>query len=471
MSAAQSQPELDALKRFIQAWAESKRTGQVAQGADVNGDGLLDFRDAVVAINRVLARGGTTERISVSSAGVQANGDCDFPSLSPDGRYVVFHSYASSLVPGDTNGLCDVFVRDRSSGVTERISVASDGREANGASFVWRPSVSADGRYVVFVSDADNLVPRDYNGQLFSDAFLHDRAARQTVLVDVATNGEQGEYDADHTCISADGRYVAFESPSGNLVPDDTNWCWDVFIRNLVTGQTARVSVSTTGTQGNDTSESPYISADGRYVAFESFASNLVPNDHNRSCDIFVHDCATGVTERVSVPSGGGEANDSSFAPSISADGRYVAFESRASNLVPNDTNDRSDIFVYDRHTGLIKRVSVSSTGEQANNGSTDAHISADGRYVVFVSYASNLVPGDTNHLSDVFVHDMATGETVRVSVSSSGEQANGDSYHPFISADGRFIVFACAASNLVPGDTNDAVDIFIHDRWPWLGR
>jgi Tol biopolymer transport system component len=262
--------------------------------------------------------------------------------------------------------------------------------------------------------------------------------------------------------ISADGRYVAFHSDASNLVPGDTNGTWDIFVHDRLTGQTTRVSVASDGTQGNNGSGDPSISADGRYVAFTSEASNLVPGDTNGTWDIFVHDRVTGQTTRVSVASDGSEGYGSSFSSSISADGRYVAFSSWASNLVPGDTNGWADVFVHDRVTGQTTRVSVASDGTEGNHVSLLPSISADGRYVAFSSWASNLVPGDTNEVQDIFVHDRLTGQTSRVSVASGGTEGNGASEFPSISADGRYVAFYSAASNLVPGDTNGTWDIFV---------
>ena len=235
-----------------------------------------------------------------------------------------------------------------------------------------------------------------------------------------------------------------------------------MFVHDTVTGTTTRVSVDSTGTQANSSSIDPAISADGRYIAFESSASNLVPGDTNSDVDVFVHDTVTGTTTRVSVDSTGTQANSQSFDPAISADGRHITFGSNATNLVPGDTNGRTDVFVHDAVTGTTTRVSVDSTGTQANSSSFDPAISADGRHITFESSASNLVPGDTNISPDVFVHDTLTGTTTRVSVDSTGTQANGNSFEPAISADGRHIAFESFASNLVPGDTNSTTDVFV---------
>jgi Tol biopolymer transport system component len=409
---------------------------------------------------------GFTTRVSVATDGTEGNNWSLWPSMSADGRYVAFESLANNLVPGDTNRCYDVFVHDRLTGQTTRVSVASSGQEGNGGSYA--PCISADGRSVTFLSSADNLVPGDTNG--YDDVFVHDRLTGQTTRVSVASSGQQASEGSFAPRISADGRYVAFESDAPNLVAGDTNHRRDIFVHDCVTGQTTRVSVSSSGEQANADCYDPAISADGRYVAFWSRADNLVPGDTNLAYDVFVHDRLTGQTTRVSVATGGGQANDNSDSPSLSADGRYVAFVSHADNLVGGDTNHRRDIFVHDCATGQTTRVSVSSRGAQGNNDSWGPSISADGRYVTFTSYADNLVPGDTNGQSDVFVHDRLTGTTTRVSAPTGGGQ--GDSLSGDVSpmsADGRYVAFVSNADNLVPRDTNGGLDVFVHDRWPWL--
>jgi uncharacterized membrane protein len=398
------------------------------------------------------------QRVSVASDGTQANNGSGPAAISADGRYVAFESLASNLVSGDTNGVRDIFVRDRYTGQTTRVSVASDGTQGNANSFA--PSLSADGRYVAFESVASNLVSGDTNSR--EDAFVHDRQTGQTTRVSVAGDGSQGNERSARPVISADGRYVAFGSVASNLVSGDTNNFFDVFVHDRQTGQTTRVSLASNGTQGNEGSAQPAISADGRFVAFLSIATNLVSGDTNNSMDVFVHDRQTGQTTRVSVASGGTQANSNSLTPNISADGRFVAFESAASNLVSGDTNNANDIFVHDRQTGQTTRVSITSNGTQANNTSNFAAISADGRFVVFNSNASNLVSDDTNNFFDVFIHDRQAGQTNLLSVALNGAQGNNSSRRPAVSANGRFVVFESLATNLVGGDTNATFDIFV---------
>jgi hypothetical protein len=407
----------------------------------------------------------TTTRVSVSTGGMQGNeGGSLFPFISATGRFVAFESTSSNLVLGDTNGL-DVFVHDRDTGQTTRVSVSSLGSPGNNSSY--SGPLSADGRFVAFRSWASNLVPGDTNGA--QDIFVHDRQTGETTRVSVSSSGAQGNGDSwFQVCLSDDGRFVGFMSYASNLVPGDTNGALDIFVHDRQTDQTTRVSVSSSGTQGNGPSWFPSISADGRFVAFNGGASNLVGGDTNGLYDAFVHDRQTGQTTRISIASSGAQSNGDSWNPtSISADGRFVAFNSEASNLVVGDTNGFQDAFVHDRQTGQTTRVGVSSSGAQGNSHSYCTAISADGRSVAFFSEASNLVVGDTNGFEDAFVHDRQAGQTTRVSVSSSGAQTNGSSgTSNSISSDGRSVPFYSVASNLVPGDTN-GWDIFVHDREP----
>ena len=411
----------------------------------------------------VLAAQGDTIRISVSTGGTQGNNHSYGPSISSDGRYVAFTSTASNLVAGDTNGMSDVFVFDRLTGTTTRVSVDSNGGQANlNSNF---PSISNDGRYVAFVSDATNLVTGDTNGM--NDVFVHNLVTGETTRVSVDSAGAQAN-DLSYSVpsISSDGRLVAFDSAASNLVAGDTNGRYDIFVHDRTTGETMRVSVDSGGVQGDHDSTVPSISPDGRYVLFDSYASNLVAGDTNGVEDVFVHDRTTGRTTRVSVDSGGAQANNysNSYGPCISSGGRFVAFTSAASDLVDDDTNGATDIFVHDRTTGDTSRVSVSSSGTQGDDDSIYASISPDGRYVAFESQAKNLVTRDTGGLANIFAHDHTTGATTLVSAASSGEASNDQSYSPSISSGGRYVAFQSYASNLVDGDTNAAEDVFVHE-------
>jgi len=427
---------------------------------------MLVAASLVWSVAAAAAAPGTTERVSVASDGTQGNSISALSSVSGDGRYVAFNSPASNLVPGDTNGTIDVFVHDRAAGATTRVSVATDGTQGDrGSSF---PSISGDGRYVAFHSAATNLVPGDSTAT-GDDVFVHDRATGTTTLASVAMGGgPAGGAENDFpAAISGDGRYIAFVG-GNNLVPGDTNGTLDVFVHDRVTGSTERVSVASDGSQGNFGGVDPAISSDGRYVAFSSRSTNLVPGDTNGASDVFVRDRAAGTTGRVSVATDGTEGDSPSggnAANAVSGDGRYVAFTSSASNLVPGDTNGTGDIFVHDRATGTTSRVSVATDGTQSNGSSRRPAVSGDGRYVAFGSSASNLVPGDTNGAEDVFVHDRAAGTTARVSVATDGTESNGGSGGAAINGDGRYVSFSSSASNLVAGDTNGTTDVFVRDR------
>ncbi len=414
-------------------------------------------RPLVVAQNRA----GITTRISVSSDGTQGNEFSADPVLSGDGRYVVFISLASNLVAGDTNGVKDAFVHDRQTGLTSRVSVNSSGAQSNGeAAFL---AMSADGRYVAFESSGSDLVAGDTNG--FKDVFVYDRQTGLNSRVSVSSDGAQGNFDSRYPNLSADGRFIVFFSLSSTLVAGDTNGFTDVFVHDRQTGVTSRVSVSSEGVQANYGSSNAVISADGRYVAFESMAYNLVTSDNDLLSDIFIHDRQTGVTSLVSVRSDGTKGNRSSHFPSLSGDGRYVAFDSEATNLVDDDINGCYDVFLHDQQTGLTTRISVAPDGSEANGDSVNPVLSADGGYVAFTSLASNLIAGDTNHRHDIFVRDLQAGATTRITVSSDGTQANHYSEYPAISSNGRYVAFQSFASNLVTGDTNNKYDVFIHDR------
>ena len=295
------------------------------------------------------------------------------------------------------------------------------------------------------------------------DVFVHDQQTGETSRASISSDGTQANDSSYAPSISADGHFIAFHSYASNLVSDDLNMEADVFVYNQDTGETRRISVASDGTEGNSDSVNPSISADGRFIAFSSYASNLVDDDTNGVNDIFIHDQQTGETIRISKSSDGTQGNNTSDYPSISADGRFVAFESQASNLVPNDTNGVKDVFVHDQQTGETIRSSVASDGLQGDRESDSPSISADGRYVAFSSNADNFVPGGVI-TNNIFVHDKQTGETVDISMTSDGIQGNRSSDYPSMSANGQYVAFESLATNFVPGDTNDRRDIFVSE-------
>ena len=421
---------------------------------------LVSTCAAVLCVGRA-ALAQTMERASVSSLGVEGNSVSQIPAISGDGRFVAFESSATNLVPGDTNGMLDIFVRDRQNGTTERASVSTGGIQAS--SNCSRASISGDGRFVAFESFASNLAVGDTNASV--DIFVRDRQLGACERVSVSAAGAQGNADSITPSISADGRTVAFESNASNLVAGDANGTYDIFVRDRQSGTTELISVDSSGAQGNGISYSPVISADGRFVAFVSVATNLVAADTNAAGDIFVRDRLAGTTERVSISNAGAQANAASHSASISADGRCVAFASSAWNLVPNTGGG---VFVRDRQLARTECASVDSSGAWGGGDQFNS-ISADGRFVAFWSSVSNIVAGDTNGMLDVFVRDRGTATTERISVDAFGVEGNGHSYGGEISADGRFVAFESQATNLVAGDTNSNRDIFVHERGPDL--
>jgi Tol biopolymer transport system component len=402
-----------------------------------------------------------TQRISVGTAGAEGDSYSQIASVSADGRYVAFESQATNLIPGDVNGVSDVFVHDRSTGTTILVSADSSGHIGNGDSR--SASISADGRFVAFQSYASNLIPVDANGDY--DVFVRDLQAGTTEWVSISAGGGSPNGRSFAPAISSDGRYVAFHSEASNLILGDTNGVEDVFVRDRVAGTSERVSVDSAGVQANQISFSAEISPDGRFVGFQSFATNLVPGDTNGQRDIFLRDRQAGTTERVNVTTGGGQVGGQCFSFAISADGRYVAFSHDSDDLVPADTNVRVDAFLRDRQADTTERISVTSGEGQADGHSYATSISDDGRYVAMESNAGNLVAGDTNSTWDVFVRDVQLGTTQRVSVDSGGAQANQLGRNPSFSAGGRWIAFQSSASNLVAGDTNATLDVFLRDR------
>jgi archaellum component FlaF (FlaF/FlaG flagellin family) len=403
-----------------------------------------------------------TTRISVSTGGVQANSFASMAGLSLLGRYAVFSSAASNLVPGDTNRTSDAFLYDRRSGTTTRVSLSNTGAQSPGRSNA--QGISADGRYVVFSSSA-SLVPGDTND--VDDTYVRDVRRHRTVLVSVSSSGQQQNDSSSEAAISGDGRYVTFSSYASNLVPGDTNDTFDIFVRDMRTGRTTRVSVGDRGQQADSFSLEPTISADCRYVGFMSYATNLVPGDTNDTNDAFLHDLRTGRTTRVSVSNTGEQADGHSSSLTLSANGRFAAFFSVADNLVPGDTNEPADVFVRDRWAGTTTLVSVPAAGGVADGPSFSSAISADGRFVAYLSEAPNMVTPSPGTIGNIYVRDRWTRTTTLVSNAANGAQANSSSWDVTLSGDGRSVGFTSSATNLVRGDTNGQYDAFVRGPRP----
>ncbi len=399
---------------------------------------------------------GVLTRVSVSTEGTQADDNSDGVSVSGDGKLVAFGSAAKNLVFSDFNAESDIFLHNRTSGETSRVSLGSDNAEPNGPCA--DPLITTDGRFVFFTSMATNLVSSANMGtkQVFSRWLATSITDHRSRLVNDW---------AFSPAVNSDGSVVAYET-SARVEFADTNDAADVYAAYGGRNQVARISMGTDPAQPNGPSHQPSVSADGNLFAFSSTASNLLQGDTNGVSDVFVRGLLDKNIRRVSVSSSGEQGNKASGPAVISGDGRRVAFCSDASNLVSNDTNNVTDVFVHDLSNHQTVRVSVSSTGAEGNALSCDPSLSGDGRLVAFSSHATNLVPddiafpGDTNY-EDVFVHDLETHKTVRVSVAPMGTRAKGDSRQPAISANGRVVVFLSDAPNLVVGDTNGWTDAF----------
>ncbi|NIW44429.1 MAG: T9SS type A sorting domain-containing protein, partial [candidate division Zixibacteria bacterium] len=443
------------------------------QGNDCNNNGILDECEDLINPTPI----NSTASINIiPNHDHSSEPVCDnfAAAISADGRFIAFESRAENLVPDDNNDAGDVFVYDAQTGNLERVSVSSSGQEANGRST--SPSISEDGQLVAFVTGANNLVPNDSNG--VTDVFVHNRQTGVTVRASVSSTGEEANRGTGRqtAMISGDGRYVKFHSSATNLVPNDSTLNEEMFVRDLQNGVTVRPVAFNSNTFEITTS----ISQTGRFMTFSvPDQPELDSLDINFDWDVYIHDRdpdengifdeGNGITELISVSDSGQIGNNSSFSqPYASADGRYVVFASQATNFVPNDSNGfQSDLFVHDRLTGMKEIVSVSTAGQQANAhtfGSLGKYMSDDGRFVTFATTADNLVSGDTNGEADIFLHDRHLGTTQRISLSSGGPQANGGSSGPAINTNGQYVAFSSDADNLVPGDVDNVANVFLVD-------
>ncbi len=420
-----------------------------------NGSGIVSGSDVTDVVVKCVF---SYARVSISYDGTEVLTNSDSSLIGDNGYYVIFESEASDLVENDTNGKSDIFVYDRVERQVSRVSVASDGSEGNGSST--HPAISREGRIIAFVSTSSNLVPGDDNNS--ADIFVHDLDTGITVLVSKSSSGVIGNGDSSDVFVSCYGDYVVFTSNASNLVPGEVNRSRAVFLHDLVSGETVLVSKSSEGDIAYGSSKTPAVDENGRYVTFASNASNLVNNDYNRAWDIFIHDLETSETWRISESPDGSDGDGLSISPTIDCEGTHVVFISYASNLVAQDNNYSADVFVYDIVADTLERVSVSSAGVEANDYTYSASINEDGRYVVFESDATNLVPDDLNARTDIFVRDIVNGVTSRVSLAYDGAESNGYSFQPSISCDALFVSFESDATNLVLDDFNNRTDIFI---------
>lgn len=469
--------ELKGISDPVDAWAarwspegpEIQRSGAGHPSGRVLVAGAATVVLAVGAIAIVVARSGestspATPRASVQrvstrgEGGAQAGSDSYRPAVSQDGELVAFTSNADLTTNRtDDNGLSDIYLFRGTE--VRLISLTAEGTSTDAPSD--EPSMSADGRVVAYTSDAANLVAGD--GNEVGDIFVFVKGADGSTRVSVTRSGDEANGRSFDPDVSADGGFVAFGSDASNLSGNpDTNGVTDVFVHERSTGTTRRVSVGAGGEEGVRRSGSPSISEDGTEIAFKSAARNLVEDDTNSASDIFVYDRDLNRTVRVSVASDGTEGNGRSYSPEISADGDHVVFVSTADNLVPGDDNGVADVFLHRISDGQTTRMSISSSETEADGASYTPVVSDDGSVVAFVSEATNLAV-DTGAFTNVFVHSIRSGTTELVSGAFAGAEPDGDSFGPALSSDGRVVVFTSLATNLVEGDTNQARDVF---RW-----
>ncbi len=381
-------------------------------------------------------------RVSVRSDGAEAEDFSGQAAVSGNGRFIAFQSKADNLVAGDSNQKEDVFVHDRDTAVTERVSLRPNGSQF--PDLCGNPSLSDDGWLVAFegrASDTDAV-------------FVRDRISNTTSELPKPVAGSPRCFEP---ALSGDGRFVAYLGNNGE---------WQrVFVYDRVAGTTTMVSRSTGGAAANGACERPSISRDGRFVAFASIADNLVSGDSNDKYDVFVHDRVLGTTIRASVNAAGGEGNDDSVGAAIAADGAAVAFASKAANLVLGDDNGKSDVFVRDLVGGSIVRASVDPRGQELDQESWQPTLSADGTLVVFASLSDLVTDDDQNGKEDVFCRDLVLGTNVRVSMARGGGDPNEASTQPAQASDAPVVAFTSKAQNLVASDENDKDDVFVAPR------
>ncbi len=414
------------------------------------------------------------ELISVTPAGIAGNGDSGEASVSQSGRYVAFTSTSNDLVAGDTNGTSDVFLRDRSTNTTILVSknpaTGAIGDDSSSAA-----KVTNDGNFVVFASGAGNLVEGDKSAAAGGnrDVFRYNIQTGAIELVSMTALGNFPNGDSGEPNVSADGRFITFDSQAETLGGPDNNEARDVFVRDMNRGvgdvlATRAVSVAAGGneteTMADATSFDPQISDDGRFVSFRSAATNLVANDTNGLIDTYVRDVQEGINILVSVSTAGASGNAESESNSIGGEGNFVAFRSAASDLVPNDTNNAPDIFLRNIATNTTTLLSVNRTGTASARGqSRFPWLSANAGAVTFSSSATDLVENDTNNQEDVFLRDLVNGPIYLLSTSAAnnGTGGNGASFDTYTSRDGAFVTFTSEASDLAAGDTNNRTDVF----------
>lgn len=405
-----------------------------------------------IGASGALAEPPTSSCISViPSTGATSVFGAFFPIISADGRFAVFTSASSGFVPGDTNNRDDVFMRDLESGAITRVSLTAAGGQANGNSFAL--DVSPDGRFVVFSSFSSNLAPPASG---FTQVYLRDRAGAVTELISVAMSGAPTNETSLDGAMSADGGRVAFASVASNIVPGDTNGKYDIFLRERSSGVTTLLTVGASGEPANGNSRNPTITSDGRYVFYESGATNLLSDGLADGGHIYMCDTQTGTTTRITQPGAGGAV------PRVSGDGRFVVFISSSPVYAPGNAFGVDHVILHDRITGEFRLVSETFGGVTPVHDARHARISRDGRFVAFDSRSPGLVPGFGGEFSGVFLYDREINRLALVSLTSAGTAPNGPSEAATVADGGARVVFQSDSESMHMPDTNDEFDAYL---------
>ena len=406
---------------------------------------------------------GTTDIVSISESGEQSNGYSVNWSLnnalSADGRLVVFKSAATNLHPLDNDAVYDIYVYDKATGKIDLVSQNGTNVKGNGNSSF--PTISADGRYVAFKSESTNLIANDTD--TISDIYVFDRKMSKIELVSVSSDGIKANHGSHGPMISADGNYVAFHSNASNLHPDDPNPIPDIYVYDRVNQVIELISRSVERSNGN--SYRAQISGDGKFVVFDSIATNLSPDDIDSYSDIYLFNRVDKTLELISKSNEGDPTVNAkgNLGPAISSNGKIITFYSYSTMLVPDDSDQFSDVFIYDINANEIELISRSNTDIKGNNTSLGPSISEDGRFVVFDSKASNLSEDDIDSGYDVYRYDRLNKSIELISKSTDGTKGNSSSRYSVVSGSGNSVMFSSTATNLVEVDENHQSDVFVH--------
>ncbi|MCK6481802.1 MAG: hypothetical protein HUU06_10245 [Planctomycetaceae bacterium] len=404
--------------------------------------------------------------VSAAEGGGVADRDSFDGAVAPSGKFVVFTSGARDLGDGATGeeSRNNVWFRDMKTGVNTLLSANGAGTEGNAGSLY--PSISSNGQVVLFESYASDLADGAEGG--FCNVYLLDRKSGDLVRLSSTPAGAGGDWDSFvyGSSLSANGRFAVFYSAALDMVEDAGVGYFQIYLYDRTKGTLTMISRSPEGAPALGDCFDPSISSNGKYVVYYSYATNLGAGASGAVSNIYLHDVKKGTTTLITRSTTGGEPNDDSLDPVVSASGKIVAFDSYATNLVSGDTNGQSDVFLVDLKKGTKTRVSLGPAGVQGNGPSYSASLSSSGKVLLFTSDASNLEggDGDGNSSSDVFLRDPKTGLPRRLSLSAAGAEGDGDSYvvATSLASSGKWALVVSGASNFATGDDNLDDDVFL---------